>query len=150
MSLCRSLVLTAVLSCAAALQSLVPIGFELTGDGGATYILQNVDVLVRNSDPNRYPMFTDLPKSGPTRRVSYTELKAHLDSTSAEGGFGLMEVNDGTSTQNFKYANPTPSGFIFHEARVGSTLGANSKCGRWLGVARRSVVVGRVVWPSTP
>jgi hypothetical protein len=111
-----------------ALDSLVPVGFQLGGDGGATFMLVKMDMLVRNSDPNLYPMFNDLPHVGPQRSVSAAELEAHLDATSAASGFGLLDEPDGTDTREFPYSNPTPQGFIFHEARVGSTLGANSTC----------------------
>ena len=127
--LLRPAVALAVLACvfvrAVAVETYVPVGFSLPG-GVPTFTLRKVDMLLRSGDPNRYPMFTDLPQTGDVQDITAAALEAHLDATTDAGGFGLTEVNDGTSIDNFQYSSPVPAGFIFHEARVGSTAAANS------------------------
>ncbi len=114
---------TCLLAPALARPVYVPVSAAFNGDV-LMFQLQKVDMLLRSEDPNLYPMFQDLPKTGALKAVTVEELEEHLDATDATRGAGLFESD--SSQVSLPYANPVPKGFIFHEARVGSTLGANS------------------------
>lgn len=116
----------ALLYLCGAAPTLVPIAVTRSPSGALAVTLQAVDMALRSQDPARYPMFHDLMSasggSARARMVSMTELKSHLDSSSGTRGRGLWgEGEEGD------YPPAIPSGFVFHEARVGSTLAANSK-----------------------
>lgn len=103
-----------------------PIDVTLIDGNQLRVSLKRVDMSLRAADPSRYPMFNDLVMAGQAsgvRSVTMTELEQHLNGTGSERGQGLYGAADGPSGQ---YASEVPAGFVFHEARVGSTLAANS------------------------
>lgn len=119
--------LLAVAAVAAAAPAWVPVGVMREADGSKVVVFQRVDMSLRTMDPTRFPMFADLLKlaSGDRKSVTAHELAAHLDSTSSDAGPGLFAS---AGAEVGSYARPDPAGFVFHEARVGSTLAANSAC----------------------
>ncbi len=67
----------------------VPTSATFNG-GVMTFSLRRIDMLLRNEDPNLYPMFGDLPM-GDSITVTAQELEAHLDAEDATRGPGLLE-----------------------------------------------------------
>lgn len=122
------LVMLAVLCLAAAAPVYIPTDATRGLDGEVRISFAKVDMALRASDPQRYPMFSDLLRAAPAggrRTVTMAELQAELNKTTPESGPGLF-VDSAKSDTFGRYAPPLPLGFIFHEARVGSTLAANS------------------------
>lgn len=105
----------------------VPTDVMKRQDQSIGVVFTRMDMLARSADPSLYPMFGDLVAATSTREtktVSMDELEAYLSSTSAESGRGMFEEDESQPVGS--YASLTPAGFVFHEARVGSTLVANS------------------------
>jgi hypothetical protein len=85
-----------------------------------------VDMALRSVEPARYPMFNDLLTATHVpgqQTLTISEMEDEMNGKSPDSGPGWF-ANAGEATQS--YARPVPSGFVFHEARVGSTLAANS------------------------
>lgn len=118
--------LLAVLTlCGAA--TLIPTRVSRGTSGTIFVTLRGADMQLRAADPSRYPFFSDVLLATEGSRaltVTLEELTNHLDSTSGERGRGLFP--EGSRGRPMPYASPQPAGFVFHEARVGSTLAANS------------------------
>ena len=96
-------------------------------------VFQPVDMELHAIEPSRFPMFAALlrfsPKNASMTRT-WKQLKHYLDTTSEEEGRGLFAESTNFSSPTVgTYAAPVPAGFIYHEARVGSTLAANSTRG---------------------
>ncbi len=121
------LVLAVLYACAAA--PLLPVSVEISGSGSVVVILREADVQSRAHDPGKLPMFADVLRASArsaTREpltMTFAELEQHLEQTSSVDGAGLFPL-EGSAIGTYAPANP--AGFIFHEARVGSTLAANS------------------------
>lgn len=120
-------VLALLHACAAV--PLLPFSVEVSGSGSLVVILREADMQSRAHDPGKLPMFADVLRASArsaTREpltMTFAELEQHLQRTSSVDGAGLFPLE---GSEIGTYAPPVPAGFIFHEARVGSTLAANS------------------------
>lgn len=132
--------LLAVLGTAFAVPSYVPVHVTRNQDGTVAVSFQKIDMALRAADPSAFPMFNDLAlyaRDPGSRVMPIEELEVYLDDTLDACGEGMFHdvVDDGNAscavndTSLPSYAYPVPAGFVFHEARVGSTLAANSKWG---------------------
>lgn len=115
-----------VLGMAAAAPAWIPVHVVRGNDDVLRVTFSPVDMALRSLEPARYPMFNDLLTATRTpgqRTLTIAEIERELTEKSADSGPGWFE--NGAQTPH-TYARPHPAGFIFHEARVGSTLAANS------------------------
>jgi hypothetical protein len=129
-----------VLGAVCAAPSYIPVHVTRNQEGTIAVSFQKIDMALRAADPSAFPMFNDLAlyaRDPGSRVMEIEELEAYLDGTLDVCGEGMFHdvVDDGNAscavngTSLPSYAYPVPAGFVFHEARVGSTLAANSKWG---------------------
>lgn len=100
----------------------VPYTMEIDGPQAGTVSLCKLDHDSHARQPDRIPMFRDLAKASHCktqhRDVPLAEFRSAMRALLDEAGADQSEA-DGP------FPHPIPTGFVFHEARVGSTLVAN-------------------------
>lgn len=114
------LILAAPVACAVFIPTKVYIGSE----GQLMVSLLDVNMSLPATNPAQFPFLRDVigaSRFAASKLITFSELESILDTSDSRAGPGLFE-----SGENGRYPPPTPSGLIFHEGRVGSTLAANS------------------------
>jgi hypothetical protein len=99
-----------------------------TGDDGRLMVsLSDVNMSLPATNPAQYPFFRDVigaSRFAASKLIAFDELQELLDNSDSSSGPGLLKPADDSCTG--RYPPAVPSGLIFHEGRVGSTLAANS------------------------